>query len=172
VLTERHPGIVITMVAGMRRLCFPHLSETGFQVLGGQEQLSCTPGRLPWFYPEYAWVFWEMVCIFPTGAISTDEGGRCSKWSARRWKYGRRRSWPWVEVFAAPGPGSGSPCVQTRSIPQGCPPSPARVSAATIPARTCPPWRRIPRLGRSVAVDRGGRSRQAGQSGEAHVFII
>ena len=119
-LTERHPGIVITMVAGMRRLCFPHLSETGFQVLGGQEQLSCTPGRLPWFYPEYAWVFWEMVCIFPTGAISTDEGGRCSKWSARRWKHGRRRSWPWVEVFAAPGPGSGSPCVQTRSSPQGC----------------------------------------------------
>ena len=40
-LTERHPGIVITIVAGMRRLCFPHLSETGFQVLGGQEQLSC-----------------------------------------------------------------------------------------------------------------------------------
>ena len=101
-LTEGHPGIVITVVAGMRRLCFPHLSETGFQALGAQEQLSWTPGQLPWFYPEYAWVFWEMVCIFPTGAISTDEGGRCSKWSARRWKHGRRRSWLWVESSPRP----------------------------------------------------------------------
>src|SRR3954447_17203938 len=56
-----------------------------------------------------------------------------------------------LQVSGEPGRGSGSPASRTVPAPR----------AVTLPAWTCPPWRRISQLGRSITVDYGGRSRHA-----------